>query len=100
MKLPVASHKNDLQRYVLSLAEGCPLDQCNPKDCPLHEVRKLKQKDRLSWLQALTEDDAKHLASYHHVCLSMKPGSEHESPRKKNTRIVKVVGAAGLEPAT
>ena len=54
------------------LAPACPVDHCNPSDCPLFAVRQMKPKDRLQWLQALAETDLAYLAAYHHVCLATK----------------------------
>jgi hypothetical protein len=64
-----------LQRYILALADACPLDQSNPEHCPLHELRKLKMEERLEWLRELNKDDARYLAAYHHVCLTVRGGT-------------------------
>lgn len=63
---------DELRDFVLALAECCPLDRCNPPDCPLYQLRKRKMAERLKWLQALDEDDVVYLTSYHYVCLTTK----------------------------
>jgi hypothetical protein len=71
-KKRTTARKNELRAAVLSLVEFCPIDECNPEECPLHKVRKLKRPERLEWLSALSEDDLAHLTAYHHVCLNLK----------------------------
>jgi len=57
---------------LIHLVKDCPVDGCNPKDCPLHKVRKMKMPMRLKWFKALSEDDLIYLATYHHVCINTK----------------------------
>jgi len=64
--------KDEFRATVLSLAECCPVDKCNPGDCPLHGVRKLKHPQRLQWLNNLSGDETAYLLAYHHVCLNAK----------------------------
>ncbi len=66
------SLKDELRDTLLSLAEVCPVVECNPKDCPLYLLRKMKRPQRLKWFNALDEDDLVYLAMYHHVCLNTK----------------------------
>jgi len=54
------------------LAKACPVDGCNPEDCPLHKVRKMTLPSRLKWFKTLTEEDLVYLATYHHVCFNTK----------------------------
>lgn len=54
---------------LLETAMGCPVDDSNPRDCPLHPVRQLALPERIEWFYALTDDDLGYLASYHRVCL-------------------------------
>ena len=70
------SRKNELHAAVLSLAEFCPVDECNPENCPLHNVRKLTHTQRFKWLSALSEEDMDYLTAYHHVCLNLKLASK------------------------
>ena len=67
-----SSRKEELRASLIPLAEACPVDGCNPEDCPLYKVRKMAQSMRLKWFRALTEDDLVFLATYHHVCFSHK----------------------------
>lgn len=63
---------NELRDELLPLAEGCPVTESNPADCPLHLVRKLNPSQRYQWFDALGEHGLTYLASYHQVCLTKK----------------------------
>jgi len=64
--------KDELRASLLSLTKACPVDECNPKDCPLYSLRKMEPAQRLQWFNALAEDDLAYLATYHHVCMGIK----------------------------
>jgi hypothetical protein len=64
--------EDELQAYILGVATACPLEQCNPEDCPLFELRRLEPGVRMAWLKTLEESDLEYLASYHFVCLNLK----------------------------
>ncbi len=64
--------KDELRASLLSLTKACPVDECNPKDCPLYSLRKMELMQRLQWFNALNEDDLVYLATYHHVCMNIK----------------------------
>ena len=65
IKAPAVSEgKEKLRAYVLELFSACPCDPSNPPDCPLCSVRKLPPKERVRWLEGLTEADLAYLASY------------------------------------
>ena len=68
-----------LRGYILGLSDSCPAAHDNPCDCPLFAVRKLCAQDRLIWLAALTKEDARYLAAYHHVCLGVRIESDQQS---------------------
>jgi hypothetical protein len=72
--------KAELITAVLSLMEFCPVEDCNPDDCPLYNVRKLKHPQRNKWLSALGEDDLAYLLAYHDVCLNLKMGITRPHP--------------------
>ena len=63
---------DEIRICLISLAEACPVDGCNPEDCPLYLLRKMKCDRRLAWINALEEDDLPYLALYHHVCMDLK----------------------------
>ena len=67
-----AQRKSELRANVLALAEACPVENCNPTDCPLYQLRQKPYTARLAWFNALSEDDLAYLAAYHDVCLSLK----------------------------
>jgi hypothetical protein len=56
----------------MEVAEACPIDSCQPEECPLLAVRKLDPKDRSRWFDTLDEKDLSYLATYHFICLDMK----------------------------
>jgi hypothetical protein len=64
--------KDELRANLLSLTEVCPVADCNPEDCPLYSLRKLKPEQRLEWFKALDADDLAYLAAYHHVCINIR----------------------------
>ena len=61
-----------LRDDVIGLAMSCPVDLCNPKDCPLYHIRHLNQEDRLEWFQNLTDDELVYLSAYHFVCMKTR----------------------------
>lgn len=63
---------SNLRAELMELVHRCPVDRCNPADCPLFEVRRLSYHQRLQWFSALTEADLEFLAAYHFVCLKRK----------------------------
>jgi len=72
LKTASQRRKDELRATLLSLTKACPVDECNPKDCPLYSVRKMEPMQRLQWFNALSEDDLVYLATYHHVCMNIK----------------------------
>ena len=65
-----------LRGNLLCLLETCPADYCNPGDCPLYALRRMKFSERLEWFNALCAEDLAYLAAYHAVCYELKL-SEH-----------------------
>ncbi|MFO1476403.1 MAG: hypothetical protein U1F98_07105 [Verrucomicrobiota bacterium] len=61
-----------LRKSLLFLVDNCPVEKCNPDDCPLHSLRLLKRADRIRWFEALSGDDLSFLAAYHYVCRDLK----------------------------
>ena len=49
----------------------CPLGD-NPKDCPLHEIRKMPIEDRLAWINSKTSKEVQELFGQHLDCLACK----------------------------
>ena len=62
----------ELRANLIALTSNCPVDHCNPADCPLFELRRMGLQERVKWFNALGEDDLMYLATYHHVCLHLK----------------------------
>jgi hypothetical protein len=72
MSPSIRSQQNELRANLRALARACPFDHTNPEDCPLCSLRKMKQRARSAWCQALGTSDLAFLAAYHHVCLNLK----------------------------
>jgi len=66
------SSVSELRASLLELLDTCPVDRCNPVDCPLFSLRKVDYRKRLLWFCALNRDDLEYLAAYHHVCMNLK----------------------------
>ena len=79
---PLPSSVSELRASLLELLNTCPVDHCNPADCPLFPLRKMKYRDRLLWFCALGRDDLEYLASYHHVCMNIKLDARRAAPEK------------------
>jgi hypothetical protein len=62
----------ELRDNILNLAMTCPMDHCNPTDCPLFHVRNLDLVSRLKWFRGLTDDDLIYLNTYHFICMKHK----------------------------
>ena len=70
--------KDELRANLLSLTTSCPVDGCNPKDCPLYSLRKMEPMQRLQWFNALNEGDLAYLATYHHICMDLKVAAKSD----------------------
>ena len=57
---------------ILHLTEACPRDHCNPRLCPLHEVRKLNPTGRMNWVHMLSLEDLEYISLYCEICLQCK----------------------------
>jgi|GEM_PF-894718 len=64
--------KDELRAGLIHLVECCPVEGCNPVDCPLYQVRQLQHAPRLKWFNALTQDDLNYFAAYHYTCANLK----------------------------
>jgi hypothetical protein len=72
----------ELRASLSELAKNCPVDECNPEDCPLFPLREMQRGERLRWFNALNEDDLRYLAAYHHVCMNLKLTAQKRSAPK------------------
>ena len=66
--------RSELRDHLLELAVTCPVEQCNPMDCPLQQVRRMDLGRRLEWFQSLSDEDLAYLNAYHYVCLKTRLG--------------------------
>ncbi len=72
LSLMAEQETSQLRKQLLELTEICPVEQCNPEDCPLFPVRKMKRSERVQWFNSLTAEDLVYLATYHYVCIGIK----------------------------
>jgi len=72
MQPPLPSSISELRASLLELLNTCPVEQCNPADCPLFSLRQKNYRQRLLWFCALGREDLEYLAAYHHVCMNLK----------------------------
>jgi hypothetical protein len=70
--MSVNQRKELLRANLFSFAQACPVEDCNPAECPLYQLRQMKYTERLEWLNALSEEDLAYLTAYHDVCLNLK----------------------------
>jgi hypothetical protein len=68
----------ELRQHLIGQLQHCPIPQCNPEDCLLFPVVKMKTSDRVRWLNALSLESLRLLASYHYFC-SLSPSASHRS---------------------
>jgi hypothetical protein len=81
------SSVDGLRAGLLGLVNVCPVEKCNPPDCPLFALRELDHRRRLEWFSALKEADLEYLAVYHYVCMNARLGTYLPSARmKKNSK--------------
>lgn len=72
MQLPLPSSVGDLRASLLELIDACPVERCNPADCPLFPLRKMNYRQRRLWFLALSPTDLEYLAAYHNVCMNVR----------------------------
>ena len=68
----LTSSVDALRASLLELVNVCPVEQCNPTDCPLFLLRKMNRRQRLGWFAALNRTDLEYLAAYHNVCMNVR----------------------------
>ena len=76
MHAPTSLHSSspleELRASLLELTVACPVDECNPADCPLFLLRKMNPRQRRRWVEALDQADLEYLAAYHQVCMNVR----------------------------
>ncbi len=70
-----SSSVKDLRVSLLELLNACPVEQCNPPDCPLFIVREMTPRRRLQWFNSLDRADLEYLAAYHYACMNVRLGA-------------------------
>jgi len=74
VKPQLPSSVDALRASLLELINVCPVERCNPADCPLFMLRKMNYRRRLQWFASLDRADLEYLAIYHYVCMNIKLG--------------------------
>lgn len=69
---------DDLRASLSELINVCPVERCNPADCPLFRLRKMNYGQRVQWFASLDRADLEYLAIYHYVCMNIKLGGRGE----------------------
>jgi len=64
-----------LHGRIVALSVSCPDSECNPEECPFHEVRKMSLRERYQWSKTLSEDEALRLVQHHIKCVEEKTGN-------------------------
>ena len=85
-----------LRDNLLELVNVCPVEQCNPADCPLFPLRKMDYRQRLHWFAALARTDLEYLAAYHYVCMGVRLDARQLPAMRQQTV---TPAAAGLTSA-
>jgi hypothetical protein len=57
--------------YIVGLLVECPFEP-NPTDCALQPIRKKPLKERIEWVNQLTDDQVRDIISEHKECLKRK----------------------------
>ena len=55
---------------IQELLMGCPYNDCNPRHCPLYDLRKLSVKERLTWEAYLTDEAREVIRQNHMDCVA------------------------------
>ena len=58
----------DFASRLVGLAIACPVEQNNPTDCPLHDIRLLTLQERLNWVKSCTRKEAEGIFRQHSSC--------------------------------
>ncbi len=69
---PSRDRRGWLEREAYELSKHCPVDESNPKDCPLCRLRPLSAEERKTWIHELTDDELEYLVSYHSCCCAVR----------------------------
>ena len=56
------------RKMLMGLSVACPLGQSGPH-CPLGEIRRLPQTQRIAWVNAKTDEEIHQIYAQHYACL-------------------------------
>ncbi|MCU0770552.1 MAG: hypothetical protein MUE94_02115 [Verrucomicrobia bacterium] len=80
MTAPSDQTSDQLRAGLTQVMESCPVDRCNPQDCPLFHLREMEREARVRWFNALHESDLQYLAAYHFVCMNLRLRAGADKP--------------------
>lgn len=82
-----AARRAQLEQQALTLSANCPLDHSNPITCPLHDLRRLPEVERRTWVRGLTIPDLRYLVLYHQTCaIERQRLAANRAPRARKPR--------------
>ena len=61
-----------MRARLVEVLDACPVEHCNPADCPLFHLREMDFVQRLRWLDSLNPSDLEYFATYHYICMQLK----------------------------
>jgi len=75
--------RSRLEKLAFLLSKTCPVEQSNPRNCPLFDLRPLAARERRAWIRRLTLDELEYLSTYHQLCAADKEAKvKGRRPRK------------------
>jgi len=98
MSRALPSTPDELRPTLMEVLEACPVDRCNPADCPLFSLRKMSRRARLHWFNALTPAEVEHLAAYHRVCMGLKLASRSPVQSQAAKQKLKIPKLPSISP--
>ena len=70
--LVTGSQRIHLRAKLCILSERCLSNQANPYTCPLHEIRNWSLKERMGWVDGLSEEAILNIYTYCRLCLEVR----------------------------
>lgn len=74
MRIDIYNNLESIRAMLIGLIIECPLGG-NPKDCQLYERRKLSMKEKVKWVNSLSDDECWKISLTHCVCFQEKERS-------------------------
>jgi hypothetical protein len=65
--------QTDAQRLELALAlPNCPYEETNPQACPLRDIRDKNLRERVAWLDAVSDEAIQNIYTFCRLCWKAK----------------------------